>query len=135
MTVTALPKIAKLSQSSDFKKDVVKEIGNLDDLDLYFNEILVATYIRPEKIGNIIRPQSNIREDEYQGKVGLVLKKGPMAFTDDAEFSFEGQDAGIGDYIVYRVGDGWACTINGVPCRVIKDRNVRMRVKNPEMVF
>ena len=43
--------------------------------------MLCAIYIAPEKTaGGIIRPQSNIDEDIHQGKVGLIVGVGPLAF-------------------------------------------------------
>lgn len=135
MPVAVARTINELSQSRDFRSDVNRLIGNLDNIKVFFNHILVATYIRPEKIGSIIRPDSNKDEDVYQGKVGLVLKKGPMAFTDDAEIDFLGQNVDVGDWVVYRVGDGWELTINKVSCRMLADRNIKLGVPNPEIIY
>ena len=75
------------------------------------------------------------KEDEYQGKVGLVLKKGPLAFVDDDKTSFEGQDASIGDWVVFRSSDGWALNVNGILCRMLQDIQVRLTVPSPDTVF
>lgn len=48
--------------------------------------VLVLQYIRPEKVGSIIMAEQTRREDEYQGRVGLVLRMGPEAFTDVGKF-------------------------------------------------
>src|SRR4029077_8572724 len=103
-----------LAESQNFKEDVKRLIGNLDNIDVFFNSVLVATHVRPEKTpGGIIRPDRNKDEDVYQDKVGMVLKKGPMAFADDDEIEFKGQDVSPDDWIVYRVGDGFDLTIRG----------------------
>lgn len=129
-------KLTEISQASNPKDALKSAVGDLSGIELYFNHILVAIYIRNEKTtGGIIRPTSNVQEDIYQGKVGLVLKKGPMAFRDDQDISFIGQNVNIDDWVVYRSSDGWQCQINGVNCRVVMDRNIRMRVKKPEELF
>lgn len=136
MSVATAIKISRLSESLDFKKTVWEEIGDISDIEVYFNQILVATYIRSEKTkGGIIRPGVNVTEDAFQGKVGLVLKKGPMAFEDDDNISFKGLNVNVDDYVVYRVGDGWDITVNGMPCRMLIDRNIKLRVKSPEIIF
>lgn len=136
MPVVSAQKITELSQASDPKSALMKAVGDLSQEKVFFNQILVATYIRPEKTtGGIIRPQSNVQEDEYQGKVGLVIKKGPQAFKDDDSIAFDGQDVQTGDWVVYRVGDGFACTVNGVPCRMLTDRTLRMQISKPDVVF
>lgn len=135
MPVATARKVIDLSQSKDPAKDLAAAVGDLSGHELFFNQILVATYIRPEKTaGGIYRPQNNVEEDIYQGKVGLVLKKGPSAFNND-EIDYQGQNVEPGEWIVFRVGDGWSCTINGVACRVVADTSIRMKIKNPEGVF
>lgn len=132
MSFAPARKTEELSKASDPKKAIIEAAGDLSGISLYSNHILVGTYIRPEKTGGgIIRPQSNVGEDQFQGKVGLVLKKGPLAFMDDEA----GQNIEIGDWSVYRVNDGWAVTINGTPCRVIQDIHIRMKLASPELVF
>lgn len=138
MALVVARKTQKLSESTDFKADVLQELGSLEDVDVYFNHVLVATYIGGEKIGAsklLYRPQSSVQEDTYQGKVGVVIKKGPNAFQSDEEIDFGSQTVEPGDYVVYRTGDGWDITINGVACRMLADRNIKMRVKDPEVIF
>lgn len=136
MTVATAVKIGRLSEAKDFRETAWEELGDISGVEVFFNHILVVTYIRNEKTkGGIIRPGINIDEDAYQGKVGLVVKKGPMAFAEDDEVSFAGLDVSVNDFVVYRVGDGWDITINGVPCRMLTDRTIKMRIKNPEIIF
>lgn len=126
----------QLAQSSDFKKDVMAALGDLSGVDVFHNMVLIATYIRPEKTaGGIIRPQDNVQEDVFQGKVGLVVKRGPMAFEDDGSTQFYGQTATVGDYIVYRPSDAWDVSIHGVHCRLVPDVRIKMRIADPNIVF
>ncbi len=129
--------IARVSQASDPKKAILEAITpHLKDIEVMYNMVLVAIYIRPEKTkGGIFRPDSNVEEDTYQGKVGLVVKLGPNAFEDDYSFSFRGQRADVSEWCVYKFGDAWSVSVNGCACRLVADSNIRMKVKNPESVF
>ena len=135
MAIVAARNTAILAQASDPKTALLNAVGDLSDYDLFHNQILVAIYVRPEKTsGGIIRPGTNVQEDEYQGKVGLVVKVGPSAFVSDEE-DFMGQMVNVGDWVVYRVGDGWALNIRDTACRILTDRTIRMRIKKPEDIF
>lgn len=129
--------INTVSRAADPKKAIWEKIGNkLDSIEVMFNMVLVATYIRPEKTsGGIIRPDSNVQEDIWQGKVGLVLKLGPTAFVDDDHNAFYGQKADVDDWCVYKVGDAWSLNINGYPCRIVRDSGIRLKVTDPSIVF
>jgi len=128
--------ISKQNTPEEFKKHIAKTVGDLSDVDVMFNMVLLAIYIRPEVTkGGIIRPTSNVQEDIWQGKAGLVLKCGPNAFEDDGEYNFHGQKANLGDWCVFKVGDAWSIDIKGVPCRLVRDSNIRMKVKDPTIVF
>lgn len=135
--VVPVRSINAVSNSADPKQAIMDIVGpKLADIDVMFNRILVATFIRSEKtIGGIIRPGMNIQEDVWQGKVGLVLKLGQNAFEDDAETSFGGQEVEVGDWVVYKVGDAWALQINDYPCRVVKDSGVILKVKDPSVIL
>ena len=131
--------VQELSAAADpetFKRMMMKKIGNLDEIEVMYNSILLAIYIRPEKTsGGIIRPESNVQEDVWQGKAGLVLKLGPNAFEDDGDYQFHGQKAAVGDWVVFKVGDAWSININNVACRLVRDSSVRLKVKDPNIVF
>ncbi len=67
MTVASAIKIGRLSESQDFKTTVWEELGDISGIEVYFNQILVATYIRSEKTkGGIIRPDMNVQEDVWK---------------------------------------------------------------------
>lgn len=136
MSVAAARNTAKLALASDSRQALLDAVGDLNGIELFHNQILVAIYVRPEKTaGGIIRPGTNVQEDEYQGKVGLVVKKGPSAFLDNDDEDFQGQNVTIGDWVVFRVGDGWQLTIRDTACRILTDRTVRMKIGNPGDIF
>jgi len=136
MSVVSARNTAQLSLASDPKTALFDAVGDLSGYDIFHNQILVAIYVRPEKTsGGIIRPGANVQEDEYQGKVGLVVKLGPTAFLDTDDETFHGQSVKVGDWVVFRVGDGWQLTIRDTACRILSDRTIRMRIKNPGDIF
>lgn len=136
MGVVTARNTARLSQAADPKQALLDAVGDLSNYDIFHNQILVATYVRPERTaGGIIRPGQNVDEDEYQGKVGLVVKVGPSAFLDTDENDFQGQSISVGDWVVYRTGDGWQLTIRDTACRILTDRTIRLRIKNPGDIF
>lgn len=131
-----IEQLSQIGTPDEFRAKVIKMVGDLRDVDVMFNMVLLAIYIRPERSsGGIIRPTSNVQEDVWQGKAGLVLKCGPNAFEDDGEYNFHGQMVSVDDWCVFKVGDAWSLNIHGVPCRLVRDSNIRMRVKDPNIVF
>lgn len=119
----------------DPREEALAKIGDLGNVDVFHNQVLVVTYVRPEKTrSGIILSDTTRKEDEYQGKVGLVVKKGPMAFVDDDRVQFHGQNVSVGDWITYRFSDGFPLEINGVHCRLLEDSHVRLRIASPDTI-
>jgi co-chaperonin GroES (HSP10) len=116
-------------------EELFDRIGDLSNIDIFNNQVLCAIYIRPTKTksGIIITDQTRA-EDKFQGKVGLVLKKGTRAFRDDGEW-FEGVNVVPGDWVFFRVSDGWPISINGVECRLLDDTIVRGKIDHPDRVW
>ena len=132
---SAAAKLVTLAQSSDPKQAMLKAVGDLSNVHLFSGRVLIGIYVAPEKtLGGIIRPTTNLKEDIYQGVVGLVLKKGATAFKDDGETKFYGQDIAVGDWVTFRPGDGKRIQINDVDCRVIEDTLIDMVVTDPSIV-
>lgn len=128
--------ISKLAQASDPKKAILREVGDLSDIDVFHNHLLVGTYIENERTaGGIIKPDKTIGESRYQGKVGLVLKRGPQAFVDDASVKFHGQNVKVGDWIIFRFADAWEIFIRGVSVRFLFDTDVKAVVSDPSIIY
>ena len=127
----------------DPKKALLDSAGPLIDYEIFHNYVLVATYIPPEKIGSVYVPDRSLAEWQFQGKVGLVLKCGPMAFVDDTTTRFGGASVEPGDWVLYRPSDAiemyikdYAGLVNdGLPCRLIEDTLIKGRVTNPALVY
>jgi co-chaperonin GroES (HSP10) len=129
---------AVLDKSTDPKKDILDFFRGLSPkVRPTGNEVLVATYLRPEKTkGGIYRPDANKEEDIWQGKVGLIVKMGPEAFVDSAEYKFhEESRCKIGDWVYFVPNGAWALPVSGFPCRQMKDTNIRGRLDDPDIIF
>lgn len=128
---------------TDPKEALLEKVGDLTGIELYGSDVLVAIYMRPEKTKSGIILTDNMRgEDAHQGKVGLIVKMGPLAFTDENNEKF--RDINVGDWVAFRSSDGWPVTLNtsnsaatkdAVLCRIITDINIRMTVSSPDLVF
>ena len=126
----------KMDHADDPKEVLLKELGNVDDIEVFNNQILVAIYMRPEKTkSGIILSDKTRDEDRYQGKVGLIIKKGPMAFIDPDQKWFVDADVNVGEWVYFRVTDGWSINVHGVSCRMLEDTDVRGTTKYPDAVW
>lgn len=116
--------------------------AGLKHFEVFHNRVLVATYVRPETTkGNIILPDRTLAEDRFQGKIGLVIKLGPLAFKDDNIAKFGGITVAVGDWVMYRPSDGWEMFFvdengrDGTPCRLIEDSNILGRTADPALIY
>jgi hypothetical protein len=115
---------------------LIEEIGDLSQIELFNNQLLVGVYIRPQKTkSGLYLSDKTTEEDRFQSKVGLLLKQGPRAFEPNDEGWFDGETFNLHDWLVFRPSDGWSITVNGVLCRILVDTQVKMRVPNPDCVW
>lgn len=121
--------------------------GNLDEVDVFNNQVLVGVYQREAetktKSGLILAHQTT-DEDRFQSKVGLILKMGNGAFYDPTERWFVEQDMFPGNWVVFRPSSGWNLTLisqdkNGkkqeLLCRMVDDTAILGRVSDPDRVY
>ncbi len=130
--------IGVVASAVDKKRAIINQVGDLSGVDVMFNMVLVAQYVRSNmagKLGLIHRTDESLAEDVWQGKVGLVLKLGPNAFVDDNEASFYDQRVEPGDWCVFKVGDAWQLTIGDWPCRLVRDSSIKLKVKDPSIIL
>ena len=133
----------------DPKRVVLDKLGNLSGVELAQNEVLLAIYRRPgTSPGGIALTSNYTKEDIYQGKVGLVVKIGAACnFSREDPYSGTKFDLKVNlhDWVVVRPSDTWPLDINGdatglefkdfVPCRLVRDSHIRMRVSNPAIIW
>ena len=126
----------KMAHAIDPKTELLNEVGDIKEVEIFNNQILCAIYIRPQKTkSGIILTEKYVDEDKYQGKVGLVLKMGPEAFVDDSGKWFKNMKLKVGDWVVFRPSDGWSVSINGKSCRILDDVAIRGRVQSPDIIW
>ena len=119
----------------DPKLSILEQIGDISKVELFHNQVLLAVYLRPNKTkSGLILTDSHRDEDRYQSKVGLLVKRGPLAFEQDGNW-FSNLTFGDHDWLVFRPSDGWSITVNGVLCRIFDDVNIKGRVPHPDAVW
>ena len=125
-----------MEHATDPKQKLLDDIGDISAFEIFNNQILIAIYIRPSKTksGIYLSDQSR-EEDKVQGKVGLVVKKGPAAFVDETSEWFKDISVDLNDWVVIRPSDGWAITVNNVLCRIVDDTAVRGKIDVPVRVW
>lgn len=124
-----------MKHEEDPKQTILNDLGDLSGLNLSGAQILVATYIRPERMKSGLIITTNTREeDKFQGKCGLVIKMGPLAYKETEKLDFGGYRVKEGDWVWYRPMDGYALSVKGVHCRVLDDVEIRGDVTHPDLV-
>lgn len=130
---------AAMLHVEDPRDALLKKIGDISDIELCHNQVLVAVYMAPEKTsGGIVVPISVRDEDRHQGKVGLILKVGPLAFKDDTGKWVWPDGIGVGDWVYFRTSDGWQTTVNSHRdnlCRHLSDADIKGRIQHPDKVW
>jgi co-chaperonin GroES (HSP10) len=125
-----------MEHETDPKEKLTADLGDLSNIEIFNNQILVAVYIRPQKTkSGIYLSEKTVDEDRYQGKVGLLVKMGPAAFQDENGQWFNNESFSLQDWLVFRPSDGWSITINGVLCRMLSDTQVKMRIPTPDVAW
>lgn len=115
---------------------IFNRIGDLSDFVIFGNQVLLGVYERPEKTKSGLYLSDQTRnEDKYQGKAGVVLKKGPTAFVSDSNYDFKGQNVEVGDWVSIFISDGRPLIINKQLCRIVEDQYIRLKIPAPDVIF
>lgn len=124
-----------MSHEEDPKKKLLEDLGDISNIELFHNQVLLAVYLRPEKTkSGLILTANHLDEDRYQSKVGLLVKQGPLAFEQDGNW-FTGMTFQDHDWLIFRPSDGWSITVNGVLCRIFDDISIKGRAPHPDSVY
>lgn len=133
----------------DPKQALLDSLGDISGVEVLYNNVMVATYIAPPRIvqtaegpKTIHLPDRSHEEDRFQGKAALVIKLGPTAFKYDGSYPYEGPKIEPGDWVFLRPSDGMEMfkasaedRNTGTSCRIIEDRFVLGRVKDPAAIW
>ena len=138
-----MPSVLMDHGGEDPREALLKKAGDLSGIEVLGSDVLLLTYIRPNKTkSGLYLADDTVAEDRYQGKCYLVGKLGPVAFCDENGVPF--RDIKEGDWVCARPSDGLALTLNpknsvssadAVPCRIIQDINIRIRVSHPDAIY
>ena len=124
-----------MSHEKDPKDALLEQIGDISEIELFHNQVLLAVYLRPEKTkSGLILTADHLDEDRYQSKVGLLIKRGPLAFEQDGNW-FTGMTFQDHEWLIFRPSDGWSITVNGVLCRIFDDISIKGRAPHPDSVY
>lgn len=135
-----------MAHSEDPAQTILKKIGmtklgelqhpNGKNFRLLGNRVLIGVYERPKitKSGIHLSDQT-VREDEHQGKSGLVLMKGRAAFISDKNYDFGDDSVELGDWVAIFVTNGRKIVINGQLCRIVEDTSIDIKIPAPDVVF
>lgn len=132
------------AHDTDPKQALLDKVGDLNEVDVFGSDVLVALYTPPEKTKSGLIISDNTRDEfRFQGKVGLIVKMGNTAYVDNDGNKF--RDINVGDWCVFRPSDGWPFQLNTmksriskdgiVDCRVVTDINIRCRVSHPDIIY
>lgn len=148
MSATAL-KSKQNDPAEEQKREILKKVGDVSAFEIAQNEVLLAIYQRPEMTsGGIIQVAQTLKEDIYQGKVGLVIKIGEHCQFDRMD-SYTNVQTGIPislhDWVLVRPSDTWALDINMhtdtlskkdfVACRLVHDKDIRAKIPHPAVIW
>lgn len=128
----------RMGHVGDPKQELLDRVGRLDDVFIGGQDVLVAVYTGAEKTaGGIILPGTTKDEGKYQGKVGLVLKVGPMAYAEGAESHdwFGGNEPKVGDWVVFNVNTAFPFLYGKETLRLVEAQYIRAVVPIPDIVL
>lgn len=129
----------KIAQASDPRAAIQEAVSkHIDGIGVMRNRVLVGTYVEPEMTtGGILRPPKSVDEARYQGKVGLILKKGPAAFkfSDKMDTDHPTPEPEVGQWVMYRAADTWEVSLSGISCRFIHDDLIVATVEDPTAIY
>jgi hypothetical protein len=115
---------------------------DLDGVKLFGNRILVAKFLRTTlgTSGKLVAADSTRTEDKWQGKIGLVVLKGTIAFQDDADHEWHGDDVNVGDWVFFHYGDGTDVDIASasgelVRCKWLKEGEIAGTIPRPDIFY
>jgi co-chaperonin GroES (HSP10) len=130
-------KALQVHHDRDPKEEIMEAVAPyLGDVEPLSAGVLVVVYERPDKTkGGIILADRTRTEDLYQGKVGLIVKMGNLAFIEDDNHVWGEAKPKIGDWVVYRVGDTFPCVLGERTCRFVQDVNIRAIIQRPDIVL
>jgi co-chaperonin GroES (HSP10) len=119
------------------EKKLLDELGDISGIELFNDRVLVAIY-RHEGVtkGGIITPIKTSEESAYQGKVGLIVKVGPLVGIKD---DVRGGTLKVGDWVAVNASSGLSMHAGGhgskTMLRMLPESEIHIRVSQPDIVW
>jgi len=130
---TRKPMGMRMQHDQDPAELLLEKLGDIGKIHVFNTYVLYAIYERPKVTkGGIHLTDNTTGEDEYQGKVGLIIKVGPMV---NDEHESRGAKLEPGQWIAVRASDGWALKVNGVLCRMVNEKSIHMAIPAPDTIW
>lgn len=138
-----MPLPLRVVHTTDPKQDIIDDVGSfINGIEPLGAGVLLVMYERGKQkgdvrtAGGIIVPETQtgtLREDKFQGKVGLVMALGPLAFQEDATHQWGGNTPKVGDWVMINVGDTYSFDLpNDRRARIAEDVNVKAKVQSAQ---
>jgi co-chaperonin GroES (HSP10) len=131
--------VIQMRNSATADRELLKAIGDISDIEVLNDRILIAIY-RHEGLtkGGIIASTKTEDESDYQGKVGLVLKIGPLVNV-EGKVDTRGVELRIGDWVVVNPSSGLSMHAgqhgSSRMLRMLIEKDIHMRVKRPDAIW
>lgn len=147
--------LARLEGPEAQKKSILTALGDLDQYQLLDEECLIAIFAESNVLSRVknavtgemvelIGTDNRANESRYQGKAGLLVKAGPVAFKyHNNGQPYDGERPEVGDWVVSYPQDGREIWLRGmdaprgtewVCCRRIHWNRIFMKVADPRVV-
>ncbi len=128
-----MPAAIAMKHDKDPATLIHEQLGDIEDVDVFNDRILLAIYERPEQTkAGIILTQTTRGEDQFQGKAAMIVKMGPVAVLKAED---RGGALNVGDWVAIRPSDGWPVRINKQMCRLVSEKDVHLRLSTPDQAW
>lgn len=153
MLKSSIQSLGLLSDPDEQKAQILREVGDLSDgeYDILDDHVLVAHYVTPNTMdmkrsdGTTYKfhlTDNKVAESQFQGKAYLILKIGPTAFKylPNGQ-AYEGTVPEVGDWAIVQPSDGKPVGIKALEsrehtiCKLVPDRCIKQRVKDPRRIW
>ena len=137
-----MPAPLRVVHKTDPKQDILDDVGHLIE---FFqpvgDQVLLVMYERAKQkgggdvttAGGIIVPQGAtglLAEDKWQGKAGLVVAMGPIAFTEDDNHKWGHAVPKVGDWVMISIGDSYSFDLPGDRrARQVSDASIKVIIQ------
>jgi co-chaperonin GroES (HSP10) len=135
--------VMQMDHTIDPKEVIFQKIKPfIDSVETVGAKLLLAHYERPQTTkGGLVLAESTRGEEAYQGKAGLIIKFGKMAFDDKDKDYFGDRLPQLGDWVIFRPSDGFPVDMglshsSKVSCRILEDvRSIKGFISAPDLVW